>query len=59
MERYVGPAQGAGEIFDHALSPTTSETVTFLGFARQHEPKVAPAVTFTDRAAWKQTRKFE
>ena len=51
--------QRAGEILDHALAPATSETVTFLGFARQHEPKTPPPVTYADRAAWKQTRKFE
>ncbi len=47
------------EILDHALASGTRQMRTFLGFARQHEPKAAPAVTFTDRAVWKLTRKFE
>jgi insulysin len=51
--------QRTGEILARALAPATRETVTFLGFARQHEPKTPPVPTFTDRFAWKQTRKFE
>ena len=46
-------------ILTAALDPATRRMRTFLGFARQHEPKAPPAVTFTDRAAWKPTRKFE
>ena len=48
-----------GEILATALAPATARKCTFLGFARQHEAKAPPAVTFTDRAAWKPTRKFE
>jgi insulysin len=48
-----------GEILAAALAPATARTRTFLGFARQHEPKAPPAVTYTDRAAWKSTRQFE
>ncbi|MFI5358039.1 MAG: insulinase family protein [Opitutales bacterium] len=47
------------EILATALAPASGRTRTFLGFARQHEPKAPPTVTFTDRAAWKLTRKFE
>lgn len=49
----------AVEILTTALDPARRRMRTFLGFARQHEPKIPPAVTFTDRAAWKPTRKFE
>ena len=51
--------QRTGEILAVALAPATGQTKTFLGFAHQHEPKTPPAVTITDRAAWKTTRKFE
>jgi insulysin len=51
--------QRASEILAVALAPATHQMRTFLGFAHQHEPKAPPAVTFTDRAAWKQTRKYE
>jgi secreted Zn-dependent insulinase-like peptidase len=49
----------AVELLTTALTPATRQMRTFLGFARTHEPKAPPAVTFTDRAAWKATRKFE
>ncbi len=49
----------AGELLAGALASATGRTRTYLGFARQHEAKAPPAVTFTDRPAWKQTRKFE
>ena len=49
----------AGEILRSALTPATQETSTFLGFARQHEPQAPQPTTFTDRAAWKQTRQYE
>ncbi len=48
-----------GEILEHALGLSTREMRTFLGFARDHESKATPATTFTDRPAWKKTRKFE
>jgi insulysin len=51
--------QRASEILATALAPATARTRTFLGFAHTHEPKAPPAVTFTDRAAWKLTRKYE
>jgi insulysin len=51
--------QRTGEIFSAALAPATRQMRTFLGFARTHEPKAPPATTFTDRAAWKQTRTFQ
>jgi len=51
--------QRTGEILAAALAPATRQMRTFLGFARQHEPKAPPAPTFTDRAAWKPTRTFE
>jgi hypothetical protein len=47
------------EILVAALATATGQSRTFLGFARQHEAKAAPAVTFADREAWKKTRKFE
>ena len=47
------------EILSNALAPATRQMRTFLGFARQHEPKAPPATTFTDRAAWKQTKSFQ
>jgi insulysin len=47
------------EILAAALTPATARARIYLGFARQHEPKTPPAVTFTDRSAWKQTRKYE
>ena len=49
----------AVEILTAALDPAKHQMRTFLGFARQHEPKTPPAVTFTDRAAWKSTRKYQ
>ena len=49
----------AVEILSAALDPARRQMRTYLGFARQHEAKTPPPVTFTDRAAWKQTRKFE
>ncbi len=51
--------QRASEILAVALAPATGQMRTYLGFAHQHEPKAPPAVTFTDRAVWKSTRKFE
>ena len=47
------------EILAAAVSPATARSRTYLGFARQHEPATPPKVTFTDRTAWKQTRKYE
>ncbi len=47
------------EILTAALDPAKRQMRTYLGFARTHEPKTPPAVTFTDRAAWKQTRKYQ
>jgi insulysin len=47
------------EILAKALAPETRQMRTFLGFARQHDAKTPPATTFTDRPAWKQTRKYE
>jgi len=47
------------EILAAALDPAKCQMRTFLGFARQHDPKTPPAVSFTDRAIWKKTRKFE
>ena len=47
------------EILAAALTPATARSRTYLGFARQHEPATPPKVTFTDRTAWKQTRKYE
>jgi insulysin len=47
------------EVLAQALAPETRQMRTFLGFARQHEAKTPPATTFTDRPAWKQTRKYE
>ena len=49
----------AAEILAQALDPATRQMRTFLGFARAHEPKSPPKVTFTDRDAWKRGRKFE
>jgi len=51
--------QRTGEILAAALAPSTGRSRTFLGFARQHTPAAAPAVSFTDREAWKKTRRFE
>ena len=51
--------QRAGEILTRALDPATRQIRTFLGFAKQHEPKTPPATTFSDRATWKQTRKYQ
>ena len=47
------------EILEAALAPARGQKRTFLGFAREHEPKHPPRVTFTDRAAWKQARRFK
>jgi secreted Zn-dependent insulinase-like peptidase len=49
----------AAEILRQALSPETGRVRTFLGFAREHEPKREPVVTFTDTAAWKARQRFE
>jgi insulysin len=49
----------AVDLLTAALDPAKRQMRTYLGFARQHEPKTPPAVTFTDRAAWKQTRKYQ
>ncbi|RXK54754.1 hypothetical protein ESB00_02330 [Oleiharenicola lentus] len=49
----------AGRILEDALGLSTRQMRTFLGFARQHESKEAQKPTFTDRPAWKKTRKFE
>ncbi|MEO6874784.1 MAG: insulinase family protein [Opitutaceae bacterium] len=51
--------QDAAEILRRTLAPATRKMSTFLGFARQHEPKAQPTTTFTDRAAWKRSRLFE
>lgn len=48
-----------GEILENALGLSTRQMRTYLGFARQHESKEPQAPTYTDRPAWKQTRKFE
>ncbi|HEX2861156.1 MAG TPA: hypothetical protein VHN79_05935, partial [Lacunisphaera sp.] len=48
-----------GEILDHALGLSTRQMRTFLGFARQHESKSAPATSFTDRPAWKGKRDYK
>ncbi|HEY8993108.1 MAG TPA: insulinase family protein [Lacunisphaera sp.] len=47
------------EILAQALAPETRQMRTFLGFARQHDAKIPPATTFSDRPAWKKTRKYE
>lgn len=49
----------AREILANALAPETRRMRTFLGFARQHEPKEIPAVTFTDRTTWKKSQRYE
>jgi insulysin len=49
----------AVEILSRALAPDTRRLRNFLGFARQHTPKAAPAVSFTDRARWKQAQRYE
>jgi insulysin len=47
------------EILENALGLSTRQMRTFLGFARNHEAKTPPTTTFTERAAWKKTRRFE
>jgi insulysin len=49
----------AAEILTQAFAPETRRMRTLLAFSRTHEPKTPPADTFTDRAAWKQGRKFD
>jgi len=49
----------AADILARALAPDSRQMRTLLAFAREHEPKAPPAVTFTDRDAWKKDRKFQ
>ena len=51
--------QRAAEILAAALSPASGRVRTFLGFARDHQAKTEPAVTFTDAAAWKAGQRYE
>jgi insulysin len=46
------------EILAQALDPKTAMSRSFLGFARQHSAQQAPAVTFTDAAAWKAKQQY-
>lgn len=52
-------AQRAAAILAEALAPAAGRSRTFLGFARDHQPKQPPAVTFTDAVAWKARQRFE
>ncbi len=47
------------EILATALASDTRRMRTFLGFARQHEPKTPEINAIPDIAAWKKTQKFE
>ena len=49
----------AADILAQAFAPASARTRTFLGFARQHEAKTEPAVTFTDPAPWKAKQRYE
>ncbi|HET9823260.1 MAG TPA: insulinase family protein [Burkholderiaceae bacterium] len=51
--------QRAAAVLADAMAPATGRSRTFLGFSRDHQPKRAPAVTFTDAAAWKVRQRYE
>jgi hypothetical protein len=48
-----------GEVLSAALAPSTMRSRTFLGFSREHQPKAAPLVTFTEVNAWKGKQRYE
>jgi insulysin len=50
--------QRAAEILAAALAPGQARTRTFLGFARNHEPKAPPVVSYTDVGAWKARQRY-
>jgi insulysin len=51
--------QRAAALLATALDPATARLRTFLGFSREHQPKSAPLVTFTDAQLWKKGQRFE
>jgi insulysin len=51
--------QRTAAILAAAMAPGTGRSRTFLGFARDHQPKRPPVVTFTEAAAWKARQRFE
>lgn len=50
--------QRAADILAAALAPGQAQTRTFLGFARDHQPKAPPAVSYTDVAAWRAGQRY-
>jgi insulysin len=51
--------QQVADILASALAEDKARNRVFLGFARNHQPKTPPAVTFSDAAAWKAGQRFE
>lgn len=50
--------QRATDILAAALAPGQAQTRTFLGFARDHQAKTPPAVSYTDVGAWKAGQRY-
>ncbi len=50
--------QRATDILAAALAPGQTQTRTFLGFARNHQAKTPPAVSYTDVGAWKAGQRY-
>lgn len=48
----------AAELLARALAPDSARSRSFLGFARQHQPQAAPAVTTGDVVKWKAGRTY-
>jgi insulysin len=51
--------QSVARLLARALDPATARSRTFLGFSREHQPKLPPAVTFSDAQAWKARQRYE
>lgn len=51
--------QRAAQILAEAVAPASARTRSFLGFAREHRPQAAPAVSFSDASAWKAGQGYE
>ncbi len=51
--------QQAADLLASALAEDKARNRVFLGFARNHQPKTPPAVSFNDAGAWKAGQRFE
>jgi insulysin len=49
----------AAALLGTALAPQTAQSLSFLGFGRDHRPASPSAVSFSDAQAWKKGRRFE